>query len=313
MPTSNPPGPPTPRPPAAAPTLRVAIADAERSLAPLLGAEARREAETMVLAALGTGRSLLLTDPDRPLGPAEAEKVADWTGRRAAGEPLAYLTGQREFWSLPLAVSPAVLVPRPETELLVERALLAGDAWRASRPDADAGALCAVDLGTGSGAIALALAAERPDWQIAAVDRSPQALAVARANAAALGLGRVEFLQGDWFGPLGTRRFALVASNPPYVAADDPVLGGDSLRHEPLGALTPGEDALAALATIIEAAPAHLLPRGALLLEHGATQGAAVRALLAARGFAGIVSHRDPAGHERVTEARLPPDPSPTR
>ncbi|MFM7708058.1 MAG: HemK family protein methyltransferase, partial [Gammaproteobacteria bacterium] len=158
---------------------------------------------------------------------------------------------------------------------------------------------------------ALTLAAERPAWRITAVDRSQEALAVARANAARLGLGRVAFLQGDWFAPLGERRYALVVSNPPYVAADDPVLAGDSLRHEPLGALTPGVDALAALHAIIDAAPAHLLPGGALLLEHGATQGAAVRARLAARGYADIVSHRDPAGHERVTEARLPPGPIP--
>ena len=287
-------------------SLQDAVSRATLGLEPLLGADARREAETLVLACLGLSRSALFTDPARPVGPEEAVKVAAWTARRAGGEPLAYLTGEREFWSLPLRVGPAVLVPRPETELLVERALLAGDA------DA-AGPASVADLGTGSGAIALAIASERPAWPVTAVDRSPEALAVARANAARLGLGDVEFLQGDWFGPLATRRFALVVSNPPYVAADDPVLDGDSLRHEPRAALTPGGDALAALHAIIDAAPAHLSPRGALLLEHGATQGEAVRARLAARGFADIVSHRDPAGHERVTEARLPPDPSPTR
>jgi release factor glutamine methyltransferase len=293
-----------------APTLAAAVARAAGALAPLLGDEARREAETLVLTCLRLPRSLLITDPTRPLDAAEAARLQEWTARRADGEPLAYLTGEREFWSLPLAVSPAVLVPRPETELLVECALRCGDLWCSARRGADPtqparDALDALDLGTGSGAVALALAAARRAWRITAIDRSPAALAVARANAAQLGLGRVEFLEGDWFGPVGGRRYALVASNPPYVAADDPVLQGDSLRHEPRDALTPGPDALAALHAIIDAAAAHLLPGGSLLLEHGATQGAA--------GFADIVSHRDPAGHERVTEARLPPDPSSTR
>ena len=303
----------TPSKPAA--TLAEAVAQATVELRPLLGDEARREAETLVLTCLRLRRSVLITDPARPLDAAEVTRLGEWTRRRADGEPLAYLTGEREFWSLPFSVSPAVLVPRPETELLVERALQAGDAWCSAQRGTVAtdAALDAVDLGTGSGAIALTLAASRPAWRLTAVDRSPEALAVARANAVHLAPGRVAFLQGDWFGPVGDRRYALIVSNPPYVAADDPVLQGDSLRHEPRGALTPGSDALAALHAIIDAAPAHLLPGGALLLEHGATQGEAVRARLAARGYADIVSHRDPAGHERVTEARLPPDPSPTR
>lgn len=285
------------------------MAEAARALEPSLGAEARREAETLALVCLGLPRSALVTAPDRPLDAAERGRLGDWIARRSGGEPLAYLAGEREFWSLPLRVTPAVLVPRPETELLVERVLAAGDA----RTDGHAAVVTVLDLGTGSGAIALSVAAERPEWGVTAVDRSGAALDVARANALRLGLTRVEFLKGDWFAPLDGRRFALVASNPPYVAADDPVLEGDSLRHEPREALTPGIDALAALHAIIDAAPRHLLPGGALLLEHGATQGAAVRARLAARGYADIVSHRDPAGHERVTEARLPPDPYPTR
>jgi release factor glutamine methyltransferase len=296
-------------------TLAEAIARAAGELAPLLGDEARRDAETLVLTCLRLPRTVLITDPDRPLDAAEAARLAEWTARRADGEPLAYLTGEREFWSLPFSVSPAVLVPRPETELLVECALRAGDLWGSSGCAADPlrPALDALDLGTGSGAVALSLAAARPSWRITAVDRSPAALATARANALRLALDGVVFLEGDWFGPVGDRRYALVASNPPYVAADDPVLQGDSLRHEPRAALTPGPDALAALHAIIDAAAAHLLPGGSLLLEHGASQGEAVRARLAARGYADIVSHRDPAGHERVTEARLPPDPSPTR
>jgi release factor glutamine methyltransferase len=303
------------RPSNPAPTLAEAIARAAGELAPLLGDEARREAETLVLTCLRLPRSVLITDPARPLDAAEAARLAEWTTRRADGEPLAYLTGEREFWSLPFSVSPAVLVPRPETELLVECALRAGDLWSSSGRSADPmhPALDALDLGTGSGAVALSLAAARPSWRITAVDRSPAALTMARANAMRLALDGVVFLEGDWFGPVGERRYALVASNPPYVAGDDPVLQGDSLRHEPRAALTPGPDALAALHTIIDAAAAHLLPGGSLLLEHGASQGEAVRARLAARGYADIVSHRDPAGHERVTEARLPPDPSPTR
>lgn len=302
-------------PPNAAPTLAETVVRTARRLTPLLGDEARREAETLVVTCLGLPRSVLITDPERPLDTAQSARLDEWTRRRADGEPLAYLTGEREFWSLPFAVSPAVLVPRPETELLVERALQAGDAWCAAQRASEASvpALDALDLGTGSGAIALTLAAARPAWRLTAVDRSPEALAVARVNAARLELPDVDFLEGDWFGPVGDRRYALVVSNPPYVAADDPVLRGDSLRHEPRRALTPGPDALAALHAIIDAAPAHLRPGGALLLEHGATQGEAVRGRLAARGYADIVSHRDPAGHERVTEARLPPDPSPTR
>ena len=303
------------RPSNPAPTLAEAIARAAGELAPLLGDEARREAETLVLTCLRLPRSVLITDPARPLDAAETARLAKWTTRRADGEPLAYLTGEREFWSLPFSVSPAVLVPRPETELLVECALRAGDLWSSSRRSADPmhPALDALDLGTGSGAIALSLAAARPAWRITAVERCPAALAMAQVNATRLALTDVTFLQGDWFGPVGDRRYALIASNPPYVAADDPVLHGDSLRHEPRGALTPGLDALAALHAIVDTAHAHLLPGGSLLLEHGAAQGAAVRARLAARGYADIVSNRDPAGHERVTEARLPPDPSPTR
>ncbi|MCX7050798.1 MAG: peptide chain release factor N(5)-glutamine methyltransferase [Proteobacteria bacterium] len=269
-------------------------------LAPLLGGEARREAETVVLTALGLSRSALFSTPERPLTATETARVADWATRRADGVPLAYLSGEREFWSLPLRVGPAVLVPRPETETLVAQALIKGDAWCRST----ATPASTLDLGTGSGAIALAIAVERLDWPVTAVERSPAALAVARENALRLEVGRLEFLAGDWFAPLGTRRFAVVVSNPPYVAADDPVLHGDSLRHEPRTALTPGVDALADLHALIDAAPDHLLPGGWLLLEHGADQAAAVRERLAARGYADIVSHRDPAGHERVTEGR---------
>jgi len=194
---------------------------------------------------------------------------------------------------LPLKVTAAVLVPRPETELLVERALALARQDRAR----------AADLGTGSGAIALALASERPDWQVLATDVSEAALGIARANARALALERVQFRRGSWLAPLGADRFDLIVSNPPYVAADDPALA--ALQHEPRLALTPGNDALVALREIIHGAPARLLPGGWLLLEHGATQGAAVRRELALAGMRYIRSHPDLAGLERATEGQL--------
>ena len=283
-------------------TLEQAIAATARALAAIgEHIEPRREAEALAAACLGVGRAALLTRGDRPLDPAQAATLADWTRRRAAGEPLAYLVGHRDFWTLRLAVTPAVLVPRPETELLVERALALAPAHGAATT-----AVSLLDLGTGSGAIALAVASERPGWKIVATDRSPAALAVARSNASRLGLVQVEFVQGDWFAPLGGRRFALIVSNPPYVAADDPAMLADSLRVEPREALTPGADALAALAAIVEAAPGHLERGGWLALEHGATQADNVAGRLVARGFAHVRSHADLAGSQRVTEGQWP-------
>ena len=283
-----------------------------------LGEHARREAETLVFSALSIPRSRAITDPDWLVPEALALRVQQWAQRRAAGEPLAYLTGEREFWSRSFAVDAAVLVPRPETELLIERALLAGDGFRGEGLRSEgiaAPAIRAVDLGTGSGAIALTLALERPAWQVHAVERSESALRVARANAARLGAARLEsshvvFHAGSWFEPLAQQRFDLIVSNPPYVAADDPVLQSDGLRYEPSTALTPGADAFADLQHILAEAPRHLTAGGVLLLEHGSTQAAELRARLVARGFAHVVSHRDLAGHERVTEGRWLPAPS---
>jgi release factor glutamine methyltransferase len=256
-------------------------------------ATAALDAGLLLAHILGTTRARLLAHAEVAVEPAAAERYATLIERRAAGEPLAYLTGRREFWSLELAVTPAVLVPRPETELLVERAL--------ALPAASVG--CVVDLGTGSGAVALALAVERPRWQITATDVSAAALAVARANATRLGLA-VEFCEGDWFAPLAGRRFDLVVSNPPYVAADDPALATPALAHEPRLALTPGTDALGCLRAIVRGAPRHLAPGGWLLLEHGADQGAAVRGELVLAGFRYVRSHRDLGGHERATEGQ---------
>jgi release factor glutamine methyltransferase len=270
------------------------LAEGARTLAGS-GASARLEAQLLLAHVLGASRAQLHSHPETTADAAQAERYRRLLGRRAAGEPLAYLTGRREFWSLDLAVTPAVLIPRPETELLVERALALG-------PPGDARA---ADLGTGSGAIALALARERPRWRIVATDVSAAALAVARANAAALGASGIEFLAGSWFAPLAGARFDLLVSNPPYVAADDPALGDPALAFEPPLALTPpGGDALAALRLLAQGAPAHLLPGGWLLLEHGASQGPQVRAELVAAGFAHVRSHRDLAGHERMTEGR---------
>jgi release factor glutamine methyltransferase len=253
---------------------------------------ARLDAAALLAHVLGVPRARLTSHPEMPVDLAQSEHYRTLLARRAAGEPLAYLTGKREFWSLELAVSPAVLVPRPETELLVERALALGPAVSAR----------VADLGTGSGAIALALARERPQWHVIATDVSASALVVARANAAALGLTHVEFRAGDWYQILIGERFDLLLSNPPYVAAADPALR--ELRHEPPLALTPGEDAFAALRALVLGAPQHLAEGGWLLLEHGATQAAQLRAALVLAGFRHVRSHRDLAGHERMTEGQ---------
>ena len=260
-------------------------------------ARAALDAGLLLAHTLRTTRVRLMSDGASAVEPAALERYRVLIERRARGEPLAYLTGTREFWSLPLRVSGAVLVPRPETELLVERAL----ALRAA-PEGRV-----VDLGTGSGAIALALAHERPRWQVTATDVSLAALAVARANAARLGLGGIDFRAGSWLAPLAGARFDLIVSNPPYVAADDPALADPALAHEPRLALTPGADALGFLRQIARDAPQHLEPGGWLLLEHGAAQAAAVRHELVLAGCRYVRSHRDLAGHERITEGQYDP------
>jgi release factor glutamine methyltransferase len=244
--------------------------------------------------ALAVPRSWLLTHGGRALDAAAMQRFEALLARRIAGEPMAYLRGTQGFWTLELEVTPDVLVPRPETELLVELTLARMG---------EHGAL--VDLGTGSGAIALALKSERPGWQITATDRSAAALAVATRNAARLGLD-VECLHGDWYAPLAGRRFDVIVSNPPYVAPDDPCLAGDGLRHEPRTALAAAEAGLADLAVIVAGAAAHLLPGGWLLLEHGTTQGESVRALLTQAGFTAVETHTDLAGHPRVTLGQTP-------
>jgi release factor glutamine methyltransferase len=255
----------------------------------------RLEAEVLLAYVLHAPRSALFAHPERRLDAASAARYEALLARRAAGEPIAYLTGEREFWSLPLSVNSSVLIPRPETELVVERAL-------ALLPGLPGGEVRVADLGTGSGAIALALASARPGWKLLATDASAPALQVARANAERLRLTGIEFMHGDWFTPLAGRRFHAIVSNPPYVAGGDPAL--QALRYEPATALSPGPTGLEALRQLIAHAPAHLEPLAWLVLEHGADQAAAVAAALVATGYARVGCHRDLAGHERVTEAQ---------
>jgi release factor glutamine methyltransferase len=258
------------------------------------GATPDLDAELLLVYILGTSRARLRSHPEESASDSQSKRYTALIERRATGEPLAYVIGRRDFWSLRLTVTPAVLVPRPETELLVERAL-------ALRHE-EFGRV--VDLGTGSGAIALTLASERPGWQVAATDVSEEALAIARSNAESLDLKRVQFLCGSWFEPLVGRTFDLIVSNPPYVAENDPAMHDPALRHEPRTALTPGGDGMGSLRAIIAAAPDYLERDGWLLLEHGSDQAAEVTRELVARGLRHVRSHRDLAGHERMTEAQ---------
>ena len=259
---------------------------------------ARLDAQLLLAHRLGRPRAWLLAHDDSPLDAAQSDWLRAMLARRAAGEPLAYLTGESEFCGLSLQVTPAVLVPRPETEVLVEWAL-------ACLPSATVAAEASVaDLGTGSGAVALALKRARPDATLVATDLSPEALAVAAANARRHGLA-IEFAAGPWWAPLAGRRFHLVVSNPPYVAGGDPHL--PALRHEPLQALTPGGDGLDALRAIVAGAPGHLWPGAWLLLEHGHDQAAAVQALLVSAGFGPPETRCDLAGLPRCTGAAWPP------
>jgi release factor glutamine methyltransferase len=259
----------------------------------------RREAEVLLGAALARPRAWLLAHADERVLDCEAtDRYEAYLTRRAMGEPAAYILGEKEFWSLPLAVGPGVLVPRPETELVVERAL-------AHFPPGSV--LDALDLAAGSGAIALALASERPRCRVTATDVSATAVASTRANAARLGLSdRVEILQGAWFAPVAGRRFDLIVSNPPYIAADDPRVEPAVRRYEPPEALFSGATGLEALQIIAAAAPRHLVQGGWLVVEHGDTQGEAVRGLFTGAGFAAVQTHRDLAGRDRCTEGRLP-------
>lgn len=249
------------------------------------------DAELLLAHVLGLPRSRLLAHPELDIPHDQRQLFEQMILLRRAGQPLAYLTGEREFWSLTLKVTPATLIPRPETELLVEQAL---------RLVLVSAKIQILELGTGSGAIALALASERPQSSIIATDISDGALAVARQNAAALGIRNVEFIPGDWFAPVSGRRFRLIVSNPPYVSEGDPHLQSDSLRFEPQQALVSGADGLSAIRKIVSSAPSCLEQSGTLLLEHGMGQAKAVRELMTASGFTNVYSASDLAGIERV-------------
>ena len=256
------------------------------------------DAQWLLAHALEKPHAWLYAHADHGVDAAAVQRFLRLVERRLAGEPVAYLTGRRGFWTFELQVTPATLIPRPETELLVELALSKLPEDRATR---------VADLGTGSGAVALALASERPRADVLATDASADALAVARANAIALKLGRVDFRLGDWCAALGGESFDLIASNPPYIASDDPHLSEGDLLHEPPRALASGDDGLDAIRKSGPTAQAHLVAGGWLLLEHGLAQGGCVRALMHAACFADVSTARDLEGRDRVTLGRKPP------
>ena len=264
------------------------------------------DAQVLLAYVLSNTRTWLAAHADASLTPDQAARFFSLARRRRDGEPVAYLTGTREFWGLSLLVTPNVLIPRPETETLVERALVRIPTEREAH---------VLDLGTGSGAIALALARERPRAKIVATDVSEAALRVAEANARRLGIFNVKWVCADWYSglhlPLSRPAFDAIVSNPPYIAASDPHLGEGDVRFEPMQSLTPGGDGSSALATIVPGAVPRLAPNGWLLVEHGYDQQDRVRALFEAAGFVDLESSRDLAGIPRVCAGRNPADMAP--
>ncbi len=256
---------------------------------------AKLDAEWLLAAALGKGTSYLRTWPDREVLPEVEARFAAYLERRRLGEPVAYILGRQGFWSLDLEVAPHTLIPRPDTELLVETAL----------EMLPAGPADVLDLGTGTGAIALALANERSTWRLTGVDRISEAVTLATRNAQRLGLGNVGFIESQWFSSLAGQRYGLIVSNPPYIPASDPHLLQGDVRFEPSSALVAGGDGLDDIRLIIEQAPTHLLSSGWLMLEHGYDQAMAVRTLLFDGGFVDVASRKDFGGHERVSFGRL--------
>lgn len=248
-----------------------------------------REARLLLAAATGFSEASVLAYPQRSLPDAAQKQYRDFIERRRKGEPIAYILGRKEFYGLDLSVNPAVLIPRPETELLVELSL-----------QKDFGSV--VDLGTGCGAIALALKRHRPKARVVAVEASAAALVVAKRNATRLGL-EIEFVHGQWLAPLGGRRFDVIVSNPPYIAEGDPHLA--DLGFEPVGALVCGSDGLTAIREIVRSASVHLSPGGWILLEHGMGQDHAVRALLSAKGLEEVTTWPDLAAIPRVTGGKV--------
>lgn len=257
------------------------------------------DAQVLLAHVLGTNRAWLVAHRTDPLSPEHASAFFALARRRREGEPVAYLTGTREFWGLPLKISPDVLIPRPETESLVEVALAHLTTAAPAR---------VLDLGTGSGAVALAIARERPSARVLATDVSPAALALATENAQRLGIDNVEFLRSDWYAqiPGGTPAFDAIVSNPPYVEGADAHLSEGDVRFEPRLALTPGASGLAAIVRIVQGARERTKPGGLVAVEHGFDQADYVRALFDEAGFVAIATARDLAGISRVTFGRAP-------
>ncbi len=279
---------------------RQAQQEAAERLSRLPHASAKLEATLLLCHLLQVPRSHLFAWPEKPLTPGQQQAYEALIQRRLSGEPIAHITGEREFWSLPLHITPDTLIPRPETELLVERALKHLVTLSAPR---------IADLGTGSGAIALALASERPDALIHASDRSTAALTVASGNAASLKLHNVSFFPGNWCHALPAGEgYNLILSNPPYIEADDPHLNQGDLPREPARALVSGQDGLDDIREIAAQSPTYLKPGGWLLLEHGEGQAPSVRQILEQRGFTAITTHKDLARRPRLTEGRIPPE-----
>lgn len=252
---------------------------------------ARRDTEVLLCHCLGKPRAWLYAWPEKEVSPECAQHFSQVLAQRRTGIPVAYITGEREFWSLQLAVNSATLIPRPETETLV--------AWALELPLPETASV--LDLGTGCGAIALAVASERPLWQVIAIDASSPALQVARGNATRAGLQRVSFLQSNWYEAVGAQRFDLLLANPPYIESDDPHLARGDVRFEPRSALVSAHGGLADLDLLVAGAPAQLLDDGWLLLEHGFEQADAVRGMLRNAGFHQVSTRRDMAGQERST------------
>ncbi|MEL4869249.1 peptide chain release factor N(5)-glutamine methyltransferase [Pantoea agglomerans] len=265
--------------------LRQAVCELSESESP------KRDAEILLEHVTGKPRTYLLAFGETQLTSEQETQLATLLARRKAGEPVAHLVGEREFWSLPLYVSAATLIPRPDTECLVEQAL--------ARLSVSASQI--LDLGTGTGAIALALASERPDCHVTAVDVMPDAVALAQRNVERLGLTNVTVMHSSWFSALENLAFGMIVSNPPYIDEHDPHLAQGDVRFEPLTALVAANEGLADLDHIVTMSRKHLLPGGWLLVEHGWTQGEAVRALFTQAGYAGVETCRDYGGNERLT------------
>lgn len=270
--------------------LRAAIAQLPESESP------KRDAEILLSYVTGRSRSWIIAFDDHELESEQLSRLAELLARRAEGEPIAYLTGEREFWSLSLSVSPDTLIPRPDTELLVEQAL-------AHLPQH---AVEILDLGTGTGAIALALASERPECRVTGVDRIAAAITLAESNARRLAIGNVQFRLSNWFSALSGAQFSLIASNPPYIDHADEHLRQGDVRFEPESALVASDRGLADIKWIAENAGAHLLPGGWLLFEHGWQQAEQVRTILRENKFTAIETCQDYGGNDRVTLAQKP-------